>query len=78
MTRSKRLILPFAALLCLAACNQQGSYAQHDFNAAGHDLGNGDIGSGADETGHGFSHGANATGEAISHTAHNIANSPSS
>lgn len=68
-------LLPFAAFLLLAACNQSGAAAQRSFNAAGHDLGNGQVGSGATDVGHGFSQGANATGQAITGTANQIGNS---
>jgi hypothetical protein len=68
-------ILPlFAALLALTACNPNGNRAQGDFNAAGNDLGQGHIGSGANAIGQGFSNGANATGDAIVHTAHQVGN----
>ena len=65
-------LLSFAALLALTACNPNGNRAQGDFNAAGTDLGNGHIGSGANAIGQGFSNGANATGDAITDTAHKV------
>jgi len=71
MQSAPRLALVFAALLGLAACNDSGTAAKQDFNAAGQNLGNGNIGAGANDTGHAFSNGANATGQAISTTAHN-------
>jgi hypothetical protein len=72
MRRPLRLFLPAAALLGLTACNQPGHMAQENFNAAGQNLGHGDIGSGANDIGHGFSNGANATGQAIVSTAHQV------
>lgn len=72
MTHSARLILSFAALLGLAACNPAGNTAGQDFSAAGPALGSGKIGSGANDIGHGFSNGANATGDAIVSTAHKV------
>jgi len=65
-------LLTFAALLALTACNPNGHRAQSDFNAAGSDLGQGHIGSGANAIGQGFSNGANATGDAIVSTAHTV------
>ncbi|GLR67605.1 hypothetical protein GCM10010909_22860 [Acidocella aquatica] len=56
--------------LALTACNANGARAQGDFNAAGNNLGQGNIGSGFKDIGAGFSDGANATGDAIVHTAH--------
>lgn len=64
--------LALAALLPLAACNANGNRAQNDFNAAGQNLGQGHIGSGANDIGQGFSNGANATGDAITDTAHKV------
>ncbi|HTQ71476.1 MAG TPA: hypothetical protein VMH92_08295 [Acidocella sp.] len=72
MHRLARLALPLAVLLPLAACNANGARAQNDFNAAGSNLGNGKIASGATDIGRGFSDGANATGDAITGTAHKI------
>ena len=60
--------------LALSACNANGARAQGDFNAAGNNLGQGHIGSGVKDIGHGFSDGANATGDAIVHTAHVVGN----
>ena len=60
MSRLIRFVLPFAALLGLAACNQEGHSAGQSFSAAGNDLGQG------------FSQGANATGQAITHAAHQV------
>ncbi len=60
--------------LALSACNANGARAQGDFNAAGNNLGQGHIGSGVNDIGHGFSDGANATGDAIVHTAHVVGN----
>ena len=60
--------------LALAACNANGARAQRDFNAAGDNLGNGNVGSGATDIGRGFSDGANATGDAIVRAAHQIGN----
>jgi len=73
-----RLALVFTALLGLAACNDSGAAAKQDFNAAGQNLGNGNIGAGASDTGHAFSNGANATGQAISSTANRVGQSSSS
>jgi len=70
MCRLCLLALPLA----LAACNANGARAQADFNAAGHNLGQGHIGSGFNDIGKGFSNGANATGDAIVHTAHQVGN----
>ncbi len=72
MLRATHLVLSFAALLGLSACNANGNRAQQDFNAAGTDLGQGKIGSGASAIGQGFSNGANATGDAITTTAHKV------
>lgn len=71
MNNPTRLALAFAALLSLAACNDAGRNASANFNAAGQSIGNGHLGSAANETGQAFSSGANATGQAISNTAHN-------
>jgi hypothetical protein len=71
------MALVFTALLGLAACNNSGGAAKQDFNAAGQNLGNGNVGAGANDTGHGFSNGANATGQAIGDTAHRIGQSSS-
>ena len=46
MQSAPRLALVFAALLGLAACNDSGGAAKQDFNAAGQNLGNGNIGAG--------------------------------
>ncbi len=72
MIRALPLALSLTALLTLAACNPEGNRAQNDFNAAGQDLGQGHIGSGANAIGQGFSNGANATGDAITDTAHKV------
>ncbi len=72
MIRIMPLILSFAVLLGLSACNPSGNRAQGDFNAAGTDLGQGHVGSGANAIGQGFSNGANATGDAITSTAHKV------
>ncbi len=72
------MALVFTALLGLAACNDSGANAKQDFNAAGQNLGNGNIGAGASDTGHAFSNGANATGQAISSTAQRVGQSSSS
>lgn len=64
--------LALTALFALAACNPSGQKAQNSFNAAGQDLGQGHIGSGANDIGQGFSNGANATGDAITDTAHKV------
>jgi hypothetical protein len=69
------LYLSLAALLGLAACNAPAYNSRQDFNAAGQNLGNGNIGAGAADTGHAFSQGANATGQAITTTAHQAGNS---
>lgn len=69
MQNTPRLALALTALLGLAACNDAGANAKQDFNAAGHNLGQGNIGSGATDTGHAFANGADATGQAISSTA---------
>jgi hypothetical protein len=71
--RLLRLCL-LALPLALAACNSNGARAQRDFNAAGNNLGQGHIGSGVNDIGHGFSNGANATGDAIVHTTHQVGN----
>jgi hypothetical protein len=71
--RLPRLCL-LALPLALAACNANGARAQGDFNAAGNNLGQGHIGRGFNDIGHGFSDGANATGDAIVHTAHEVGN----
>ncbi len=63
-------LLILALPLALAACNRHGARAQQDFNAAGNNLGQGNISSGASDIGQGFSNGANATGDAIKKTAH--------
>lgn len=60
--------------LALAACNANGARAHGDFNAAGNNLGQGHIASGANDVGRAFSNGANATGNAITHTAHHVGN----
>jgi hypothetical protein len=73
MHSATRLALVFSALLGLAACNNSGAAAKQDFNAAGQNLGNGYVGSGATDTGHGFVNGAHATGQAISDTAQHAA-----
>jgi len=73
MQNIPRLALAFTALLGLAACNDSGAAAKQDFNAAGQNLGQGYVGSGASDVGHGFSNGANATGRAISNTANHAA-----
>ncbi len=72
MHRLACLTLPLTVLLPLAACNANGNRAHNDFNAAGTNLGNGKIASGATDIGRGFSDGANATGDAITSTAHKI------
>ncbi len=77
MQSATRMALVFTALLGLAACNNSGGAAKQDFNAAGQNLGNGNVGAGANDTGHGFSNGANATGQAIGDTAHRIGQSSS-
>jgi len=58
--------------LALTACNANGARAQGDFNSAGNNLGQGNLGSGFNDIGKGFSDGANATGDAIVHTAHEV------
>lgn len=60
--------------LALAACNPNGARAQGAFNAAGNNLGQGHIGSGAKDIGEGFTAGAQATGDAITNTAHQVGN----
>jgi len=77
MQSATRLALVFTTLLGLAACNDQGTAAKQDFNAAGQNLGNGNVGAGASDTGHGFSNGAKATGQAISSTAQRVGGSSS-
>ena len=72
MKQTRRLVLLLTPLLSLAACNPQGHAASQDFNAAGTNLGQAHIGSGARDIGAGFSNGANATGQAITDTAHKI------
>jgi hypothetical protein len=69
MNNTTRLALAFTALLGLAACNDAGNASKQDFNAAGQNLGQGNIGSGASDTGHAFANGADATGQAISSAA---------
>jgi hypothetical protein len=59
------LMISLAAMLGLAACNAPADRSQADFNAAGQALGNGNIGTGASDTGHAFAEGAQATGQAI-------------
>jgi hypothetical protein len=61
--------------LALAACNPNGARAQGDFNAAGSNLGHGNLGSGFNDVGKGFSDGANATGDTIVNSAHAVGNS---
>lgn len=68
-------LFPLAAVLALAACNGPGRAANADFNAAGNNLGNGNVGAGAKDIGRAFSNGANATGEAITDTAKKVGNS---
>lgn len=63
--RWRRAAISMATLLCLAACNAPADRAQADFNAAGQALGSGNIGAGANDTGHAFAEGAKATGQAI-------------
>lgn len=60
MQSATRLVLVFTSLLGLAACNQSGSNAKQDFNAAGNSISNG-----ANATGQGIVQGAHATGQAI-------------
>jgi hypothetical protein len=72
MKQTLRLALLLTPLLSLAACNPQGRAASQDFNAAGNNLGQAHIASGARDIGAGFSNGANATGQAITDTAHKI------
>jgi hypothetical protein len=69
-----RYLFVFALPLALAACNNNGARAQRDFNAAGTNLGQANVGSGVNDIGQGFSNGANATGDAIVHTAHQVGN----
>jgi hypothetical protein len=66
MTNNKiPLVILAVAMFALAGCNRSGEHAQANFNAAGQAIGNGDIGAGANDTGHAFSDGAHATGQAI-------------
>jgi hypothetical protein len=66
MTNNKLpLIILSVAMFGLAGCNRQGEHAQANFNAAGQAIGSGDVGAGANYTGHAFTDGAHATGQAI-------------
>ena len=67
------LVLPLA----LAGCNHHGARASGDFNAAGNNIGQGNVGPAANDIGQGFSNGAVATGDAIKHTANQVGNSVS-
>jgi hypothetical protein len=58
--------------LLLGACNEHGAEASNNFNAAGQNIGQGYLGSGARDIGQGFTNGAKATGDAITDTAHHI------
>jgi hypothetical protein len=77
MKRIIALTLPFAAVLGLAACNAPAYHSQANFNAAGQNIGNGNLGAAANDTGHAFSEGANATGQAISNGASHVGSSVS-
>ena len=72
-----RCFILLALPLALIACNHNGARAQRDFNAAGNNLGQGNVSSGASDIGQGFSNGASATGDAITHTAHQVGNAVS-
>jgi hypothetical protein len=63
--------------LALAGCNHHGARASGDFNAAGNNIGQGNVGPAASDIGQGFSNGAVATGTAIKHTANQVGNSVS-
>jgi hypothetical protein len=63
--------------LALAGCNRPGARASGDFNAAGNNIGQGNVGPAASDIGQGFSNGAVATGTAIKHTANQVGNSVS-
>ena len=65
MNKKLTLALSLGAMLGLAACNNHGTHAQANFNAAGQALGQGNVGAGANYTGHAFVDGAQATGQAI-------------
>jgi hypothetical protein len=67
----------FALPLALAGCNSHGARASGDFNAAGNNIGQGNVGPAASDIGQGFSNGAVATGDAIKHTANQVGNSVS-
>ena len=74
--RSAPKFVPLCLLalpLVLGACNYHGAQASNDFNAAGQNIGQGYLGSGAHDVGQGFTNGAKATGDAISDTAHHVA-----
>ncbi len=73
------LAISLAAMFGLAACSAPAApHSAANFNAAGQALGNGNVGAGADYTGHGFAEGAQATGQAIGsgaqQTGHAISN----
>jgi hypothetical protein len=70
-----RSLCLLALPLAVAACNASGARASRDFSAAGTNLGQAHVGSGASDIGQGFSNGANATGDAIVNTAHQVGNS---
>ena len=63
--------------LALAGCNNHGARASGDFNAAGNNIGQGNVGPAASDVGNGFANGAVATGDAIKHTANQVGNSVS-
>lgn len=66
MTNKKLLLsVSFAAICGLAGCNYHGTQSKQDFGSAGQQLGNGNVGTGAADTGAGFARGAQATGQAI-------------
>jgi hypothetical protein len=67
----------FALPLALAGCNSHGARASGDFNAAGNNIGQGNVGPAASDIGQGFSNGAVATGDAIKNTATQVGNSVS-
>ena len=63
--------------LALAGCNHRGARASGDFNAAGNNIGQGNVGPAASDVGKGFTNGAVATGDAIKHTANQVGNTVS-